>query len=78
MTNKEKVIILFSLTCLADRFDMQDAYLLNEKQTKKFDKILEIYKNIFKDDNMLKNNLIEIIGKYINKLTDVKNNKIII
>lgn len=69
MTKKEKTIIFFALTSLADRLNIKDDELItSEKQNNKIDKILENNKNVFKDVDMLKVDICNMFHKYVNKL----------
>lgn len=69
MNRKEKTLIFFALACLADRLNIKENELITtEKQNKKFNKVLEYNKNIFKDEDMLKQDICNMFKKYVNKL----------
>ena len=69
MTKKEKTLIFFGLTALADKLNIKDDELItSEKQNNKIDKILENNKNVFKDGDMLKSDICDMFKKYVNKL----------
>lgn len=69
MTNKEKAVILFALTSLAEKLNIEETELSpTENLTKKFDKILEENKNIFNNNEEFKLEIIKMFKKYVNKL----------
>lgn len=75
MTNRDKAVILFAITCLADKLNINDTELsTTENLTKKFDKVLEENKNIFNNEEDIKQNVINMFKKYVNKLNN-KNEK---
>jgi len=71
MTTKEKAIILFAITCLANDLNIKDTELSTTKNlTNKFNKILEKYKNIFNNEDNIKQQVINLFKKYVNKLNN--------
>lgn len=76
MTSKEKALILFALSALADKLNIKENELITtENLTNKFNKILEENKCIFNNRDILQQELSSMVKKYINKLSDNKNNK---
>lgn len=76
MTTKEKAIILFAITCLANDLNIKDTELSTTKNlTNKFNKILEKYKNIFNNEDNIKQQVINLFKKYVNKLNNNNDKK---
>lgn len=78
MKYKEKLIILFALTCLADDLNIKNNELSpTENLTNKFNKILEQEesKNILGNTDEIKQEVIKLFKKYVNKLNDNKKGK---
>jgi uncharacterized membrane protein required for colicin V production len=74
MNTKEKAIIVFALTALANNLNIKDTELsTTEKLTNKFDKVLKENENTFKDETDIKLEIIKMFKKYVNKLD--KDNK---
>jgi len=79
MITKEKAVILFALTSLAEKLNIKNNELSpTENLTKKFNKVLEENQNIFNNNDKLKKDIIKLFQKYVKKLNDnndSKNNK---
>jgi len=76
MTSKEKSLILFALTALANELNIKDSELsTSEKLTNKFNKVVEENKNLFKNGDDTKLEIIKMFKKYVNKL-DKDNKKV--
>jgi len=75
MKIKEKAVILLAIVCLANSLNIKDTELsTTENLTNKFNKVLEENKNIFKDNEEdIKQEIVNLFKKYVNKLNDKKN-----